>query len=102
MAVCFFMDGLTTPFFKAVGNVPDDNDALISLVMGPVRASTDCFTTWVGIGPSTQDLVLERRMMSLIEASLFKNLFNSLLKIYLGMGFFNSFGTEAQSFVALK
>ena len=51
------MDGLTTPFFKAVGNVPDDNDALISLVMGPVRASADCFTTWVGIGSSTQDLV---------------------------------------------
>ena len=41
-------------------------------------------------------------MMSLIEASLFKNLFNSLLKIDLGMGFLNSFGMEAQSFVALK
>ena len=63
------MDGQTTPFFKAVGNVPDDSDALISSVMSLVRASADCFTTWVGMGSSTQDLVLERRMMSLIEAS---------------------------------
>ena len=30
------MDGLTTPYFKAVGNVPDDSDALISSVMGLV------------------------------------------------------------------
>ena len=29
-------------------------------------------------------------------------LFNSLLKIDLGMGFFNLFGMEAQSFVAPK
>ena len=57
------MDGLTAPFFKAVGNVPADSDALISSVMGLVRVSADCFTTWVGMGSSKQDLVLECRMM---------------------------------------
>ena len=53
------MDGLITPFFKGVGNAPDDSDALISSVMGPVRASTNCFPTCFGIGSSTQDLGLE-------------------------------------------
>ena len=56
-AVCFFMDGLITPFFKGVGNAPDDSVALISSVMGP--ASTNCFQTCFGIGSSTQDLGLE-------------------------------------------
>ena len=39
------------------------------ILMGPVRASADCFTTCVGIGSSMQDLGLECLKVSLIEAS---------------------------------
>ena len=39
------------------------------ILIGPVRASADCFTTCVGIRSSMQDLGLECLIVSLIEAS---------------------------------
>ena len=54
---------------KHAGKTPEVSDAFISLVIGPVRASTDCLTTCVGMGSSTQDLGLQCTRRFLIALS---------------------------------